>query len=67
MDLAQALAEARRALHLLMTGRSVVKLVIDGQETTFNAVNRADLERYIASLEAALNGQPRRGAVVVVF
>ncbi|MFC2252485.1 gpW family head-tail joining protein [Labrys portucalensis] len=67
MDPAQALAAARSAYHKLMTGTLAVKVVIDGQETTFNQVNAGLLAKYIAELEAIVAGQPRRGAIGVIF
>ncbi len=61
------LAEAQAALHELMTGRRVVKVMVDGQSTEFTAANRADLEAYIARLTALVAGRPAHRAIPVVF
>lgn len=61
------LSEAQTALHELMTGRRVVKVMVDGQSTEFTAANRADLEAYIARLQAAVAGRPAFRALPVVF
>lgn len=65
--IAQRLAEARLALHALVLGQRVVKVMVDGQSVEFTPANRADLEAYIANLEAALAGETPRRAIAVVF
>lgn len=61
------LAAAQTALHDLMTGRQVVKVMVDGQSTEFTATNRADLEAYIARLTAQVAGRPAYRAIPVAF
>lgn len=61
------LAEAQTALHELMTGRRVVKVMVDGQSTEFTATNRADLEAYIARLTAQVASRPAYRAIPVTF
>lgn len=68
-DTATLLTEARNALHLLVTGKSV-RVVVDqnGERVEFTAANRIALESYIASLEAG-GGVARRpvGPLKFVF
>lgn len=45
------LAEARQALHKLLTGRSVVSVQIDGVTTQYSQANLPALRSYIESLE----------------
>lgn len=64
----EQLNEARAALHRLNIGTSTVSIQRDGKRVEFTPINRADLERYIAQMEADL-GQPgnrRRGPAGVL-
>jgi hypothetical protein len=61
------LAEAQTALHELMLGKRTVKVMVDGQSIEFTATNRADLEAYIARLQAQVAGRPAFRALPVVF
>ncbi|TLX65080.1 phage tail protein [Stutzerimonas nosocomialis] len=61
MATAQQLHEARNALHLLLTGQSMVSIQRDGKRVEFSPANRRDLEQYINQLEGQLGvGAPRR-------
>lgn len=62
------LNEARAALHRLLTGTQTVSIQRDGKRVEFAQANRADLERYIARLEAETGaGRPqRRGPAGVI-
>lgn len=55
MTLQERIADAKVALHDLMTGRRV-RVVVDqnGERVEYSAANRADLSSYIAMLEAEL-------------
>ena len=55
MTLQERIADAKAALHDLMTGRRV-RVVVDqnGERVEYSAANRADLSAYIAMLEAEL-------------
>lgn len=64
---AQRLAEARTALHKLLTGSLTAKVMVDGQSVEFSQANRADLEAYISRLEAEAGGRRSRGAISVYF
>jgi hypothetical protein len=66
-SLDQRLAEARLALHELVLGKRVVKVMVDGQSVEFTPATRADLVAYIADLEAAAAGLAPRRAISVVF
>lgn len=64
------IAQAKVALHELMTGKAVVQVSYDGVSTQFRAALGSDivrLEQYINKMEAELAGRPRRGAFRVVF
>ncbi|QTG12345.1 phage tail protein [Agrobacterium tumefaciens] len=56
MTLQERIADAKAALHDLMTGRRV-RVVVDqnGERVEYSAANRADLSAYIAMLEAELS------------
>lgn len=55
------LNEARQALHLLLTGQSMVSIQRDGKRVDFTPASRRDLENYINQLEGQLGvGAPRR-------
>lgn len=58
MTLQERIADAKAALHDLMTGRRV-RVVVDqnGERVEYSAANRADLSAYIAMLEAELAGK----------
>lgn len=61
------LAEAQTALHELMTGRRVVKVMVDGQSTEFTPANLDRLQAYIARLQAAVASSRPYRALPVVF
>lgn len=48
------LDEARAALHKLLTGRSAVKLQMNGRNVEYTPADRSALERYIKQLEVEL-------------
>lgn len=48
----EKLLDARRALHMLVTGGKVQYVSHDGRTASYTAANRGDLERYILTLEA---------------
>lgn len=48
------LAEARRALHLLMTGQRAVSVAYEAESVTYTAATEGNLRRYIAELETKL-------------
>ncbi len=56
MTLQDRIADAKAALHDLMTGRRV-RVVVDqnGERVEYSAATRADLSAYIAMLEAELS------------
>ena len=54
------LDQARAALHQLSLGRHAVSVEKDGRKTTFNQVNKAQLQAYVAELELALGVTTRR-------
>lgn len=63
MTLQQQLAEARSALHQLLTGQAMVSITRDGKKIDFSPANRHDLEKYVNSLEGQLGvGAGRRRA-----
>ena len=65
------LAEARTALHKLMTGSAVVEVLHGDQKIRFSEANRVDLESYIQKLEnqcGGVDGTPaRRTPLGVIF
>jgi len=66
-ETAVRLEQARTALHQLMTGQQMVSLTDPtGRRVEFSRANRADLEEYIRSLEAAQLGA-RRGPLGVTW
>ena len=68
MDLTTALAEAKEALHLLMTGRSAAEVRDhNGELIRFTQVNQLALQKYIMNLEAQLGILPYGGPIVPVF
>jgi len=48
------LADARAALHRVVTGRAEVSLSYNGESITYSAANEGDLRQYIRELEAQL-------------
>lgn len=60
INLAQSLAEARQALHALMTGKQVVRIQKDGRSVEYSAVNKRDLVAYINQLERQHDNNQRR-------
>lgn len=48
------LAEAKKALHQLMTGRKAVTVSYEGESVTYTAATEGNLRRYIAELETKL-------------
>lgn len=55
------LRDARRALHLLITGGRVQYISHDGRTTSYTPAKRGDLERYIIMLEAECGGKAAHG------
>lgn len=64
---AARLAEASEALHQLMIGKRVVKVMVDGQNVEFTAANKDHLEAYISRLTAEISGRRQYSALRVVF
>lgn len=56
-DYAAQLAEARDALHQLRMGQTEVKIEYGDHSVTYQKADRADLERYVAELEALCAGK----------
>lgn len=54
------LAEATNARHKLLTGTRVVKVNKDGMSVEYTSATLKDLNLYIESLEAAVNGMGKR-------
>lgn len=68
MDLTTALAEAEKALHLLMTGQSAAEIRDhNGELIRFNQVNQLALQKYILGLKSQLGIAPFGGPIVPVF
>lgn len=67
MDLDAMIAEAEAALHKLEIGRAVVKVMIEGQETTFTKATVSELRGYVARLYARKASLPTRGAIGIMF
>lgn len=65
------LAEARLALHKLMTGSAVVEVLHGDQRIRYTETNRVDLENYIQRLENQAGGPSgtpmRRAPLGVIF
>ena len=61
----QNLAEAKTALHKLLTGK-LPNVVIDqnGEQIRYNYTNRRGLENYITELEARISPQTNRPMTV---
>jgi hypothetical protein len=53
------LAEARAALHALITGQQTVIVAYNGESVTFRSPDEGKLRRYIGELQAALDGNCR--------
>ncbi|MEM7523243.1 MAG: gpW family head-tail joining protein [Pseudomonadota bacterium] len=61
------LADARSALHKLLTGQRAVTVAHDGRSVTYTAADHAALRAYIAELQTALGlSSGRRPARFVV-
>lgn len=56
----EMLTEARRALHDLLLGKSVVSVTKDGRQVQFNQANMADLRSYINEIEIYIGLPSRR-------
>lgn len=60
MTLADQLADARRQLHLLLTGQAATVFVDqNGERVEFRPANAPRLSAYVADLERQLAGQAR--------
>jgi hypothetical protein len=64
---ADRLALAKDARHKLLLGQAAVEVDFGTYRTKFTPANREALDSYIAELEAAICGQPSRGAIGFVF
>lgn len=59
-SLTELLEEARKCLHLLLTGQQATVLVDqNGERIEYRAANAGRLAAYISDLERQLAGQPR--------
>ena len=68
MDLTTALAEAEKAYHLLMTGRSAAEVRDhNGELIRFTQVNATQLKKYILDLKSQLGLPLGAGPIVPVF
>jgi hypothetical protein len=68
MTPAQKLADAQTKLHQLLTQGGVVTITNEnGESITYSKVNAADLEAYVARLEALAAGRRTRGAISLRF
>lgn len=68
--LAERIAEAKEAYHLLSIGKAVAEVRdSNGEFLRFTQAKKADLAAYIAELEAELagNGSPPRRAPMRIF
>lgn len=66
-DCVTRLAEARTALHAMITGKQRVTVSYLGQSVTYTPSTRHELERYVRQLEAECGDTTtagRRGAVM---
>ena len=72
-DCTTRLAEARDALHNLITGQQVVSASFEGESVSYTQADRPNLEAYVARLEAQCGGSgvgvtaQRRGPARVVY
>lgn len=55
MTTEQKLADARNALHHLLTGKKAVRVQKDGRMVEYTPASRRDLEAYISRLESELS------------
>ena len=62
----QQLAEARKALHKLMTGTAVVSVNKDGMSVTYKSADAYKLQAYIDELSGIVEGKGRRRAPIGV-
>ncbi len=56
----EMLIEARKALHDLLLGKSVVSVTKDGRQVQFNQASIADLRAYIGEIEIHIGLPSRR-------
>lgn len=65
----QMLADAQMKLHMLLTGRLAVEIVVEGQTVRYTRTNLGDLQSYISRLQAmvASPGRPSIGAIGILF
>ncbi|MEO0385054.1 MAG: gpW family head-tail joining protein [Pseudomonadota bacterium] len=61
------LAEAKAALHKLLTGSAVVEVRTEAGTMRYNEADLEKLESYVSSLERDVAGKPRRRAVGALF
>lgn len=72
-DCTTRLAEAREALHRLITGQAVVSVSVEGETVSYAQADRRNLEAYVGRLEAQCGGSvgnvmaARRGPARVVY
>lgn len=69
-DLRAQLGEARAAYHALITGKAVVKLLIEGELVEYRRAEAATLDVYIQRLEsqiAAGGASASRGPIQVLL
>lgn len=69
-DLQSNLTEARAAYHALITGKAVVKLMIEGELVEYKRADAVALDAYIERLEtriAAGGAAPARGPIQVLL
>jgi hypothetical protein len=59
-DLETQLSEAQTALHKLMTGQGVVRLMYDAKEVIYTPANIGDLRAYILELQVQLGQKTGR-------
>lgn len=67
MTLAQMLADAQAKLHMLLTGRLSVEVIVDGYTVRYTRATIPDLRAYISELKIQIAGVPMGGAIGVIF
>jgi len=71
-DCTTRLAQAREALHSLLTGQAVVSVSVEGESVSYAQADQGKLQAYVSQLESVCGGtgnqvMPRRRPLRVVY